>query len=50
MERIRALVDRVLTGKARDEMRAIVQGAPRITLSDVGLSDLELSRPAPTAR
>jgi sulfate adenylyltransferase len=37
-----ALVDRVLTGTARDEMRAIVRGAPRVTLSDVGLSDLEL--------
>jgi sulfate adenylyltransferase len=37
-----ALVDRVLTGKARDEMRAIVRPAPRITLNDVGLSDLEL--------
>ena len=36
------LVDRVLTGKARDDMRAIVQTAPRITLNDVGLSDLEL--------
>jgi sulfate adenylyltransferase len=37
-----ALVDRVLTGKARDEMRANVQSAPRITLNEVGLSDLEL--------
>src|SRR5262245_30433413 len=37
-----ALVDRVLTGKARDEMRANVHTAPRIILNDVGLSDLEL--------
>ncbi len=37
-----ALVDRVLSGKARDDMRANVQSAPRITLNDVGLSDLEL--------
>jgi sulfate adenylyltransferase len=37
-----ALVDRVLTGAARDDMRATMSSAPRITLSDVGLSDLEL--------
>jgi sulfate adenylyltransferase len=37
-----ALVDRVLSGKARDDMRAIVRDAPRIILNDVGLSDLEL--------
>jgi sulfate adenylyltransferase len=37
-----ALVDRLLTGKARDEMLAALRGAPHITLSDVGLSDLEL--------
>jgi sulfate adenylyltransferase len=36
------LVDRVLTGVARDEMRATVSSAPRITLNDIGLSDLEL--------
>jgi sulfate adenylyltransferase len=37
-----ALVDRMLTGKARDEMRATLLSAPRITLNDVGISDLEL--------
>jgi sulfate adenylyltransferase len=37
-----ALVDRVLTGAARDDMRATVSSAPRITLNEVGLSDLEL--------
>jgi sulfate adenylyltransferase len=37
-----ALVDRVLTGVARDDMRATVSSAPRITLNEVGLSDLEL--------
>jgi sulfate adenylyltransferase len=36
------LVDRLLLGKARDEMRAALHAAPRITLNDVGLSDLEL--------
>jgi sulfate adenylyltransferase len=37
-----ALVDRVLAGKAGEDMRAIAQSAPKITLNEVGLSDLEL--------
>ena len=37
-----ALVDRVLDGPARDEARALAQTAPRITLDEIGLSDLEL--------
>src|SRR6185369_5197181 len=36
------LVDRLLDGPRRDELRALAQTAPRIELSEVGLSDLEL--------
>ena len=36
------LVDRVLTGAAADEARAIAQSAPRVTLNEVGLADLEM--------
>ncbi len=37
-----ALVDRELVGAAADEARAIAQSAPRVTLSEVGLADLEM--------
>jgi sulfate adenylyltransferase len=37
-----ALVDRVLTGAAADEARAIAKTAPRVVLNDVGLADLEM--------
>jgi sulfate adenylyltransferase len=36
------LIDRLLVGAAREEARAIALQAPRVTLDDVGLSDLEL--------
>ncbi len=36
------LIDRVLRGTARDEAIARARHAPRITLTEVGLSDLEL--------
>src|SRR6266498_3246598 len=36
------LVDRVLTGAAADEARAIALSAPRVTLSEVGIADLEM--------
>jgi ATP sulfurylase len=36
------LVDRVLTGAAAAEARAIAQSAPRVTLNEVGLADLEM--------
>lgn len=37
-----ALVDRVLRGGAREEARARLAGAARVTLSEVSLADLEL--------
>ncbi len=36
------LVDRVLTGAAADEARAIALSAPRVTLSEIGVADLEM--------
>jgi sulfate adenylyltransferase len=36
------LVDRVLTGTAADEARAIALSAPRVTLSEIGVADLEM--------
>ncbi|HNP69774.1 MAG TPA: sulfate adenylyltransferase [Kouleothrix sp.] len=36
------LVDRVLSGAAAAEARAIAQSAPRVTLSEVALADLEM--------
>jgi sulfate adenylyltransferase len=36
------LVDRLLTGAARAEARAIAQATPRVTLNEVGLADLEM--------
>ena len=36
------LINRVLEGGALQEARAVAQAAPRITLNDVGLADLEL--------
>jgi sulfate adenylyltransferase len=36
------LVNRVLDGAAREEAHAIAQTAPRVTLSEVGLADLEM--------
>jgi sulfate adenylyltransferase len=36
------LVDRVLTGAAAAEARSVAQSAPRVTLSEVGLADLEM--------
>lgn len=37
-----SLVDRVLTGAAAEEARALALAAPRVTLSEVGLADLEM--------
>src|SRR5262245_28309557 len=36
------LVDRVLTGAAADEARAIALSAPRVSLSEIGTADLEM--------
>ncbi|HJZ46653.1 MAG TPA: sulfate adenylyltransferase [Roseiflexaceae bacterium] len=36
------LIDRVLTGPAGAEARAIAANAPRVTLSEVGIADLEM--------
>jgi sulfate adenylyltransferase len=36
------LVDRVLTGAAADEARAIALSAPRVTLNEIGVADLEM--------
>src|SRR3954463_6502188 len=36
------LIDRVLTGAAASEARAIAASAPRVTLSEVGIADLEM--------
>jgi sulfate adenylyltransferase len=36
------LIDRVLTGAARAEARAVATNAPRVTLSEVGIADLEM--------
>src|SRR5215510_4869728 len=36
------LIDRVLIGAAAAEARALAQSAARVTLSEVGLADLEL--------
>jgi sulfate adenylyltransferase len=38
----RTLIDRVLTGAAGAEARAIAANAPRVTLSEVGMADLEM--------
>jgi len=36
------LIDRALTGAAAAEARAIAANAPRVTLSEVGIADLEM--------
>src|SRR5215212_9287705 len=36
------LVDRVLTGAAAGEARAIALSAPRVALSEIGVADLEM--------
>jgi len=36
------LIDRVLTGAASAEARAVAANAPRVTLSEVGMADLAL--------
>jgi sulfate adenylyltransferase len=36
------LIDRVLIGAARAEARAVAANAPRVTLSEVGIADLEM--------